>query len=62
MSGAFIIDAARTVFGRYRGGLSGVRVDDLATLPVTELLHRHGPDGSGNLDPATVDDVIYGNT
>ncbi|HEX3589347.1 MAG TPA: thiolase family protein [Pseudonocardiaceae bacterium] len=62
MSGAFIIDAARTVFGRYRGGLSGVRVDDLATLPVTELLHRHGPEGSGTLDPATVDDVIYGNT
>jgi acetyl-CoA acetyltransferase family protein len=62
MSGALIIDAARTVFGRYRGGLSGVRVDDLATLPVTELLHRHGPDGTGRLDPAAVDDVIYGNT
>jgi acetyl-CoA acetyltransferase family protein len=62
MSGALIIDAARTVFGRYRGGLSTVRVDDLATLPITELLHRHGPDGTGLLDPATVDDVIYGNT
>ncbi|HVV23563.1 MAG TPA: thiolase family protein [Pseudonocardiaceae bacterium] len=62
MSGALIIDAARTVFGRYRGGLSGVRVDDLATLPVTELLRRHGPDGSGRLRPASVDDVIYGNT
>jgi acetyl-CoA acyltransferase len=57
MSGAFIIDAARTVFGRYRGGLSGVRVDDLATLPVTELLSRHD-----SLDPAEIDDVIYGNT
>jgi acetyl-CoA acyltransferase len=57
MSGAFIIDAARTVFGRYRGGLSGVRVDDLATLPVTELLSRHD-----SLDPASIDDVIYGNT
>jgi acetyl-CoA acetyltransferase family protein len=62
MSGALIIDAARTVFGRYRGGLAGVRVDDLATLPVTELLHRHGPEGTGRLDPAAVDDVIYGNT
>jgi acetyl-CoA acetyltransferase family protein len=62
MSGALIIDAARTVFGRYRGGLSGVRVDDLATLPVTELLNRHGREGTGKLDPATVDDVIYGNT
>jgi acetyl-CoA acetyltransferase family protein len=62
MSGALIIDAARTVFGRYRGGLSGVRVDDLATLPLTELLNRHGPQGSGRLDPAVIDDVIYGNT
>lgn len=62
VSGALIIDAARTPFGRYRGGLSGIRVDDLATLPVTELLRRHGPDGSGRLDPALVDDVVYGNT
>jgi acetyl-CoA acyltransferase len=45
------------VFGRYRGGLSGVRVDDLATLPVTELLSRYD-----SLDPASIDDVIYGNT
>jgi acetyl-CoA acetyltransferase family protein len=57
-----ILDAARTPFGRYRGGLSGVRVDDLATLPVTELLRRHGPAGSGRLDPALIEDVIYGNT
>lgn len=56
--GAVIIDAARTPFGKYRGGLSGIRVDDLATLPVTELLGRHG----GKLDPAAIDDVIYGNT
>ena len=56
--GAVIIDAARTPFGKYRGGFSGVRVDDLATLPVTELLARHGT----TLDPATIDDVIYGNT
>lgn len=62
MTGALIIDAARTVFGRYRGGLSGVRVDDLATLPVTELLRRHGPEGTGRLDPLTIDDVVYGNT
>jgi acetyl-CoA acetyltransferase family protein len=62
MTGALIIDAVRTVFGRYRGGLSGVRVDDLATLPVAELLHRHGPDGTGRLDPVAIDDVVYGNT
>ncbi|ACU34135.1 thiolase family protein [Actinosynnema pretiosum subsp. pretiosum] len=57
MQRPLILDAARTPFGRYRGGLSGVRVDDLAALPISELLRRH-PD----LDPARVDDVLYGNT
>ncbi|MFI9810666.1 thiolase family protein [Saccharothrix variisporea] len=56
MQRPLILDAARTPFGRYRGGLSGVRVDDLAALPITELLRRH------QLDPARVDDVLYGNT
>ncbi|MBW4719693.1 thiolase family protein [Saccharothrix obliqua] len=51
-----ILDAARTPFGRYRGGLSGVRVDDLAALPITELLRRH------RFDPARVDDVVLGNS
>jgi acetyl-CoA acetyltransferase family protein len=55
---AWLIDAARTPFGRYRGGLSGLRVDDLAALPVTELLQRH----AGRLDPASIDDVVLGNT
>jgi acetyl-CoA acetyltransferase family protein len=55
---AWLIDAARTPFGRYRGGLSGIRVDDLAALPVSELLARH----AGRLDPVTVDDVVLGNT
>lgn len=62
MARAFVIDAARTPFGRYRGVLSGLRVDDLAALPITELLRRHGPEGSDLLDPAQVDDVLYGNT
>jgi acetyl-CoA acetyltransferase family protein len=57
-----ILDAARTPFGRYRGGLSGVRVDDLAALPITELLRRHGPGGTGRLDAARIEDVLYGNT
>ncbi|GAA2665078.1 MULTISPECIES: thiolase family protein [Actinosynnema] len=57
MQRPLILDAARTPFGRYRGGLAGVRVDDLAALPISELLRRH-PD----LDPARVDDVLYGNT
>jgi acetyl-CoA acetyltransferase len=31
---AFLLDAVRTPFGRYRGGLSGIRTDDLAALPL----------------------------
>ena len=54
---AHLIDAVRTPFGRYRGGLSGIRTDDLAAAPIGELLRRH-PD----LDPAAVDDVLLGNT
>jgi acetyl-CoA acetyltransferase family protein len=62
MARALLLDAARTPFGRHRGGLSGLRVDDLATLPIAELLRRHGPSGSGKLDPELIDDIIYGNT
>ena len=54
---AYILDAVRTPFGRYRGGLSGIRTDDLAALPLRELIRRHP-----GLDPAAVDDVVLGNT
>jgi acetyl-CoA acetyltransferase family protein len=54
---AYILDAVRTPFGRYRGGLSGIRTDDLAALPITELLRRHP-----GVDPGEVDDVLLGNT
>jgi len=53
----FILDAVRTPFGRYRGGLSGIRTDDLAALPIAELVRRNE-----SLAPAAVDDVYYGNT
>jgi acetyl-CoA acyltransferase len=52
---AYVIDAVRTPFGRHRGGLSGVRTDDLAAAPLIALLKRH-PD----LDPDDIDDVILG--
>jgi acetyl-CoA acetyltransferase family protein len=52
---AFILDAVRSPFGRYGGGLSAVRPDDLAAHAVGALLDRH-PD----LDPARVDDVLFG--
>ena len=54
---AFIVDAVRTPFGRNRGGLSGIRVDDLAALPIRELVARHP-----ELDPAQVDEVLLGDT
>ena len=54
---AYVIDAVRTPFGRNRGGLSHIRTDDLAALPIAELVARHP-----GLDPAEVEDVYYGNT
>jgi acetyl-CoA acyltransferase len=56
MNDAFLIDAARTPFGRNRGGLSHIRTDDLAAIPIAELVRRHP-----GLDPATIDDVYLGN-
>ncbi len=52
---AFICDAQRTPFGRYGGALSSVRTDDLGAIPLKALLARHP-----ELDPAAIDDVIYG--
>ncbi len=54
---AYLIDAARTPFGKHRGGLSGIRTDDLAAIPLRTLLARHP-----GLDPARVDDVILGDS
>ena len=55
MNEAYIIDAVRTPIGKFGGSLSGVRTDDLATIPIIELLRRHP-----SLDPARIDDVILG--
>lgn len=52
---AYILDCIRTPIGRYGGSLSSIRADDLAALPITELMKRN-PD----LDWSAVDDVIYG--
>jgi acetyl-CoA acyltransferase len=54
---AYILDAVRTPFGRYRGGLAAIRTDDLAALPLRELIQRNP-----ELDPRSIDDVVYGNT
>jgi acetyl-CoA acetyltransferase family protein len=55
MSAAYVIDAVRTPFGRYGGGLSGVRPDDLGAHAVRALLDR-----APELDPQRVDDVLFG--
>ena len=55
MSEAYICDAIRTPVGRYGGGLSSVRTDDLAAIPVRALMAR-----SKSVDWQQVDDVIYG--
>ena len=52
---AFICDATRTPIGRYGGGLSQVRADDLAAHPIKALVDRN-PD----VDWQSIDDVIYG--
>ena len=38
---AYICDALRTPIGRYGGALAEVRPDDLAAIPIRELLARH---------------------
>ena len=55
MKHAYICGAVRTPFGRYGGALSMVRADDLAALPIAELIRRNP-----NVDWAAVDDVFYG--
>jgi len=41
MRDAYICDAVRTPIGRYGGGLSKVRTDDLATVPLKALMARN---------------------
>ncbi|MBO8215683.1 3-oxoadipyl-CoA thiolase [Acinetobacter nosocomialis] len=55
MKNAYIIDAIRTPFGRYAGGLAPVRADDLGAMPIKALMQRNP-----NVDWEHVDDVIYG--
>ena len=56
MTEAFISAALRTPVGRHGGALAGVRADDLAAVPIKAVVERAG------VDPATIDDVIFGCT
>ncbi|MHB1842612.1 MAG: acetyl-CoA C-acyltransferase [Sulfobacillus sp.] len=55
MNQAYLVDGVRTPVGRHGGSLSTVRVDDLAGLVLSSLLKRNP-----SLDPAAVDDVVFG--
>jgi acetyl-CoA C-acetyltransferase len=54
MAEAYIVEAVRAPVGRRGGGLSGVHPADLGAHVLTELMSRSG------VDPAAVDDVIFG--
>jgi len=55
MAEAFICEALRTPIGRYAGALAAVRPDDLAAIPIRALLAK-----LPGLDPAAIDDVVFG--
>jgi acetyl-CoA acyltransferase len=55
MKQALICDAIRTPVGRYGGGLSSVRTDDLGAIPIAALMERNK-----GVDWSLVDDLIYG--
>lgn len=55
MTAVFLCDAVRTPIGRYGKGLSGVRADDLAAVPIRALMERNS-----GADWAQLDDVVLG--
>ena len=50
----YIIDSIRTPIGNFGGTLKDIRTDDLAAIPIKEIIKRTG------IDPAIIDDVILG--
>src|SRR5690349_20219946 len=55
MTASYLYGATRTPFGRFGGGLAGVRPDDLAAAALTGLLARHP-----GLDRDAIGDVVWG--
>ena len=51
---SYIIDSVRTAIGNYGGTLKDVRTDDLASIPIKELIKKT------QIDPSHIDDVIIG--
>ena len=50
----YIIDAIRTPIGNFGGTLKDVRTDDLAAIPIKELINRT------KINPEKINDVILG--
>ncbi|MEX0844509.1 MAG: 3-oxoadipyl-CoA thiolase [Balneolaceae bacterium] len=55
MSEAYIIDGIRTPIGKLKGALSPIRADDLAAIPIMELIKRNP-----EIDLKAIEDVILG--
>src|ERR1700748_2428485 len=55
MNTAYIIDSIRTPIGKYGGGLSSIRPDDLLAHVIRALIQRNP-----GIDPAAIEDVIAG--
>jgi 3-oxoadipyl-CoA thiolase len=55
MKEAYIVSGVRTAIGNFGGTLSPVRADDLAAIPLVELLKRNP-----SLDPTAIEDVLLG--
>lgn len=55
MHHVFLCDYVRTPIGRYGGGLSSVRADDLGAIPIEALMERNR-----DMDWAHLDDVFFG--
>jgi 3-oxoadipyl-CoA thiolase len=55
MRPVFVCDAVRTPIGRYGGALAQVRSDDLAAIPISELMKRNP-----GVDWSALDDVVLG--
>jgi 3-oxoadipyl-CoA thiolase len=49
-----VVDGLRSPFGRYGGALREVRPDDMAAHVISSIVERNG------VDPAAIDDVIFG--
>lgn len=56
MTEAFLYTAVRTPFGRFNGALAGTRPDDLAAAVIRAALAKVPA-----LDPAALDEVVWGN-